>query len=514
LVSYFMRRNYFGEILNDALRTVCIDGTVVIKTLKNYSKEIKGQAVKTKIVDVTNFYIDQNAEDIQSEGAVIERHLLKKSEVDKYPWQNKEFVQGFTDLSRTNDLLGINNSSSDQVPYVELFERWGELPKFCLTGKEEDRDTWVECMAIVSNLDRAPVVHAIKENKKGIKPYEECRFRKVFNRWAGRGIGEMMLGLHSYINEIVNLRINKARVSQIGLFKYRKGSGITQQMLSHLVSGGSIPVTRMDDIQELQVSDIKASSYQDEQQAYDWSQRVTGSWDVGRGQGLPASTPATTAVIQERGMRSGLDLLQENFGMFLSRLFERHIIPELIDTLQEDEIVAILGSPKELQEIDESYIRSITNKQTIEYLSKYGCFPKPEFIEALQEIMRDNLDKMKGVRYIKNDIKSKLKNWKYEVEVNVTGESFNKAVMVQQLNELLQNYSQIPGISLDVDEIARELLDLMGLGGSRFLAKKSVLEQQAPVQQPQQPAPMQSEAEMVGQQSTMEGTGAGGAPTM
>jgi hypothetical protein len=510
LVSHFMRKNYFGELINQMIRVFCIDGTVVSKIMKNYDSKLKGQAIKTKLVDLTNIFIDPAEENIQDAGAIIERHVLKLSEIDAYPWDNKESVKGFRDITKINTFNTISYNSTGEVPYVEVYERWGDLPRFCFTGKDEDRDIWVPAMAIVSNIDRHPVVHKIVENKKGIKPYEEARYRQIFGRWYGRGIGEMLAGLQSYLNEVINLRLNKSRISQIGLFKYRKGSGITQQMLQSLISGGSIPVTKMDDIQELQISDVQPSSYHDEANIYTWGQRTTGAFSAGRGENLPANMPATTAVIQERGVRSGMEILQENLGMFLSRMFERHIIPLILETIKDEEVIAIVGSPKELKEIDENYIHSITNKETLKHLIQYGCFPKPDFIDNLKELFRGNLEQLKKTRYFKVD-KKMLQNWHYEVKVDITGEAFNKAVMVQQLNEMLMGYSQIPGANLDVDELMKEILDLMGIGGARFITSED--KPQAPVTQPPKQT-MQQENEMVAQQGTFERAGAGGTPTL
>jgi len=511
ILNYFMRRNYFGEILNELLRLFCIDGTVILKSLKNYDKKLGSQAIKSRIVDRTNFLIDPSADNIQDE-AVIERNILKLSECKQYPWDNLEYLKGSTSIER---LYGLERPLTTQVPYVEIFERWGDLPKYCLTGKEEDKEVWIPTIAIVSHLFDNPIVHKIVENKMGNKPYEECRFRKIFGRWDGRGIGEILLGLQSYINETVNLRLNKARISQIGLFKARKASGLTQQLLSSLVSGGVIPVNRMDDIQEMPLSDIKSSSYADEKNTYIWAQRTTGAWEVGRGETLPASLPATTAVLQQTGMRSGFDLLQENLGMFLGRVFERHIIPLLLETIKDEEVISIVGSPKELKEIDENYINTILNKNILESLIRTGHFPKPDFIDHLRGIYRDNLERFQKTRYFKIN-KKILTNWKYEVEVFVTGEAFNKAVMVRQLNDMLLSYSRLPGINIDVDAIFKEILDLMGLGGARFLKTPEEVQIRAPIVEAPRPAMVRplEETEKVGEATTAERTGRGLAATL
>ena len=501
LISYFMRKNYWGEILNEMLRLFCIDGTVILKNLKNYDKKLNRQVIKSRIVDRTNFIIDPSEDNIQEAGAVIERNVLRKSEIEKYPWKNVEYVSETTSFNRLNTLIGAEVKT--QVPYVEVFERWGELP----IGKD---GKWVSAVAIVSDLDANPVVHLVKENKKGIKPYEECRYRKLFGRWDGRGIGEMLIPLQRYLNETVNLRINAARIAQLGLFKVRKGSGITRQLLKSLISGGAIPVTRMEDIAELRTPDIKESSYRDEETTYNWAQKVTGAFDVSRGEGLPASQPATTAMLQEKGSKSGFNLIQENLGMFLSRVFERHIIPLLIENLKMDDVISIVGSPKELKELDNNYINKKTRDYYVDSMKK-GKLPSGEDVAMFKDLQQQKLNKFGKNRYL-SDLKKVLSGWEYEVQIFVTKESFNKAVIVQQLNELLINYSQVPGTNLDTDAIFKEILDLMGIGGARFLESKKEgavpnIQQGGQGGQPRKTQPTRPEVEMVGEAITQERTG-------
>ena len=506
LVSHFMRRNYFGAILNELLRLFCIDGTIILKNIKNYDKRLDDQAIKSIIVDRTNFLIDPSARDLQ-ETPTIERNILKMSECRKYNWDNVKYLKGSKNVDR---LMDLQRQTRTQVPYSEIYERWGEIPKWVFTGKDKDKKDWIPAIAIVSNLFTNPIVHRVAVNKKGYKPYEECRFRKIFGRWDGRGIGEIVAGLQSYMNENINLRLNKKRIAQTGLFKVRKGSGITQQLLNSLVSGGVIPVTRMDDIQELRTSDIKRSSYSDQDMAYTQAQRVTGGWQMGKGEDLPKRQPATTAVLQERGMRTGYNLLQENLGIFLSKVFERHIIPLILETIKDKEVISIIGSPKELKEIDENYINNQLNGDILRYYTENMSFPDVSYIEHLRKIYRNNLKKFHKTRYFKDNWKTRLSQWKYETEVFITGESFNKAVIVRELNDMMMTYSRMPGVNLDIDAIFKEILDLMGLGGSRFLKSRDEAEKLPPAlpagAAPQGKRPPQ-ETEMVGEAVTRERVG-------
>ena len=209
-------------------------------------------------------------------------------------------------------------------------------------------------------------------------------------------------------------------------------------------------------------------------------------------------------------MRSGYNLLQENLGMFLGRVFERHIIPLLLETLKTEELVSIVGSPKELKEIDENVINHAVNGIIVDHYIKTGTFPDPQYIDHLRKIYKSNLQKFQNTRYFKVDAKA-LSQWKYEVEVFVTGESFNKAVVGQQLNEMLMSYARLPGVNIDPDAVFKEILDLMGLGGARFLKSEEDVRManqanQLETPQPANVRPMQ-ETEMVGEANTLERRG-------
>ena len=97
-----------------------------------------------------------------------------------------------------------------------------------------------------------------------------------------------MLALQEYFNTVVNTRINRHYVSQLGLFKIKKGKGITPQMLSKLSANGAVQVTDMDDIEPLQTPADDGTSYQDEEVIKYWSQQITSAMPISNGDIMPA----------------------------------------------------------------------------------------------------------------------------------------------------------------------------------------------------------------------------------
>jgi len=402
------------------------------------------------------------------------------------------------------------------------------IPKYFLTGKTEDKESYLEGVIVISNLNGGPVVHLIAENKSEKRPYREFRSKTYDGRWLGVGIGEDLFDLQSYINEVANIRLNTNRIKQLGLFQIRKGSGITPQMLNQLHGAGGIQVSRIGtDIAELRTSDMKPSSYRDEDMAYLWAQRMTGAWEIGRGEQLPASMPATTAVLQERGMKSGMSLQQEELGFCISDFVEQLLLPALFEHLKDGDIERITGDPKELKILDNAAIDSMVNDEVIKYHKRNGYYPAKSEIEAIKENQRNIFRKQGRDRWLR--IKKKLfspENILDSVDVFVTGESFNKIVLAQQLNDLLINYSNIGGVNIDTDRIVAEILDLMGLSSQRFLrspeevaemmeAQKQMAMQQGAASASAKGAPqLTEETERVGQAGTLERRGLALPPSM
>jgi hypothetical protein len=92
-------------------------------------------------------------------------------------WINTKDVQGQIGLPRNDpQTSSYSQSNISTVKAVNVWELWGQIPKSLITGNSEDKDTEIDGHIVVSGLERMGTekVHLIEENKKGLKPYEEC----------------------------------------------------------------------------------------------------------------------------------------------------------------------------------------------------------------------------------------------------------------------------------------------------------------------------------------------------
>jgi hypothetical protein len=479
IVDNFLKKIGFGEFLNDLLRRLAIDGTAIAKCYIKYNEEYKRNLPELRIVDPLNFIGDPTMRNIQSSPS-IEKSPMTKPEADKYrkKWKNLEFIKW----------------SEGSVPKATFYERWGKIPLIMIKewggsqlseeDKDEWKDKWVEGVIVASSpLQKSrgsgelrgeiQVVHHIARNTKNIKPYEECWLRRVPGRWHGRGIPEQLAGLQEYINTIVNIRRDELLNKLAGKYKIRKGSGITKQMLESIRAGGAIPVDNMDDIQELRESDVKPSAYREPLDVIGMAERVSGAREVPTD---PRMEP-TTAVIQERGVRSLSNLTQENIGLFLERLFRRHLIPQIVECLKDGEIVRITGEPDDLDIIDEAYVNSIVN--SIVNGAGSISFAQRQNIRARIERQKKQWGNSRP-----QEVKKAVFDTEYDTEVYVTAERIDPALILRNLNDFLSVYAPLPQADMGViNEVVKTFLGTLEVPQVRHM------EMRVPVQAPAEQGP-------------------------
>ena len=131
-------------------------------------------------------------------------------------WDNVDDVAGGNVSRNDPNLTGNTGTGVSKGELVEVFERWGLMPRSLITGNDKDKEM-VHGHIVVSGTNGSIArVHLIEENTEEdsdgniIKPYEECWYMKGLNRWHGRGPAEKIMMLQIYLNTVMNIRITRA----------------------------------------------------------------------------------------------------------------------------------------------------------------------------------------------------------------------------------------------------------------------------------------------------------------
>lgn len=483
-VQEYLEKMFFGEILDATERQLCIDGTVVWKTTKDENGQLD-----RRTVDLLHIYIDPTEESIQSAFRFTERGLMTPDEIAAMTgWWNRDGLVGSQTLSKNDIRVGAQGFQGIPTTgrFIDVWELWGKIPKKLITAdfKADDAEDYVEGHIIVSGFGSGDKrVHLIELNKnkdkfgKTIKPYEEVRAAKIAGRWYGLGIGERALALQEWMNTVVNLRINKSYISQLGLFKIRKGSNITPQMLARLPSNGAITVTQMDDIQQFDVEPVDQTSYKDEEVITEWAQKVTQAYPVSTGEQLPASQSATAVATQNTSAKTGYSMMKDAIGFFLERWMDRHALPIIADTIGIDDIVNLSSSDDEYRKLVERVVSSKAKEQLDDLYAK-GIVPSEQ---QIQDEMLSQIEVLSKKPNLFVTLTKKIIATQLDTKFYVTNEDLDTTVTVQNLISMLNLAPEYK------DATVKQIYDLMGLAQPRQNAQ--------PQQQPQQgqPQPQQGQ---------------------
>lgn len=496
-VQDYLTKMFFGEILDETERQMCIDGTVVWKTWKENGEMMR------RDVDLLHIYIDPSEKSIQSAFRFTERGLNTPDEIAGMTgWMNTDGIYGSQSLSK-NDIR-VGSGSTIGVPttgrFVDVWEMWGKIPKKLITAdfKTDDADDYVDGHIIVSGLEAGDKrVHLIEINKnkdkfgKSIKPYEEARVAKIAGRWYGLGIVERCLALQEWLNTTVNLRINKSYVSQLGLFKIRKGSNITPQMLAKLPSNGAITVNQMDDIQPMEVPPVDETSYKDEEVITAWAQKVTQAYPVSSGEQLPASQTATATATAAASAKDGYSMMKDALGFFLERWMDRHALPIIAGTIKTGDLVRLSGDDEKYRQIIERVVSNMAQEKLDELYEK-GIVPSQQQVDNEIQNQMELLSKRPDM-FVK--LTQKIISEQLGTRFYVTNEDLDTTVTVQNLISMLNLAPEYK------DATVKQIYDLMGLPQPKANPQPQIPPQTAqgvPQGQQSTPQPQQAPASLQG----------------
>jgi hypothetical protein len=225
-------------------------------------------------------------------------------------------------------------------------------------------------------------------------------------------------------------------------------------MLSKLPSNGAISVNQMDDIEQFNIAGADVTSYQDEEIIRGWAQRVTQAFNVTSGEGMPASTTATSAAIQNSNGKTSFSMVKEAIDLFIQRWMNRHALPILAKSVTVGDIIRITDDNQKLADL----IEKVVSHHAIEILNDINARGAvPPTPEAVAMAMRESQDEMlkKGSMFF--ELLEDLMTNMLETKIYMTTESGDVTVMTQNLLTLLQVAPEYR------EDTVAEIYNLMGL---------------------------------------------------
>jgi DNA gyrase/topoisomerase IV subunit A len=150
-----------------------------------------------------------------------------------------------------------------------------------------------------------------------------------------------------------------------------------------------------------------------------------------------------------------------------------------MENISAEEIYRITGDRTEIEFITDKYAEREADKAIIKHAVKTGKVISEEEKEIMKSAIKQRYSKFGKDRFIKN-VKDDIFSEEYDIQVTVGNSKFDKAEMVAQLRQFLVETSQMEGVNIKSEEVAKEIAELIGIGGERFFDDRAPVENALP----------------------------------
>jgi len=461
-IEYWCKRNNIDHLLNQIADELPVYGSAVIKKTK------KGAT----LVDLRRLFLDPTVEDISNSRFITIKHYLTTSQLRakvKDGW-DKDAIDKLILNHRNRTMAPQSYERSGQLnavvstPYIEVYERYGELKSDTLN--DDGNDEYVRSLVIAAQPFNVSISKDGMREENGIilfksewkkdYPFQDFHYYKTRGRWLGVGVIEDLFSAQERRNEMANQKRVAMEISSMVLMQSDQPT-IVSNVLTDTQSGDVLVNANLQPVANEQRS---LAAFGQEEQLYDGlAKNITFSYDAFRGEALPASTPATNAVIQNQNAGSVYVYKQKSFANGFRQFMNEYVLPQVIKDLTNEHILAFTGTVDELDKFDTIHAQSIVNKLIIKNLLDgkpvYAGDKAKMFTEAVNSLKKRGAQRFVN---IKDDL---FADPELEYDFNIIGEQQNQNVMAQNLQNFMGSLRNIdlndPVMRAFVIELAKQM---------------------------------------------------------
>jgi hypothetical protein len=446
-LKLWLKTSKMGQILNQIAEEAPRYGSVVLEKTKDGAE----------VVDLRRLINDPTVDRINDSRFVTTIHYMTPTQLRETNWDNVEQAIerfGSGELTEPFEDQDANFHQMISTPYIKVYKRYGEVPEHYFGGTS---DKMVKALFIVAGADyqyKSPetgkpademglVLFKSKWHKEW--PYKDFHYTKVKGRYLGLGIVEALFDVQVRFNEIKNTKRFSMELSSMHLFQ-TKDKSIMRNALTDLQNGDII--NSPNGIEPIANEERNLQAYKEEEQGYMMqADRLSFATEAVNGTPLPASTPATNAVLAQQAATSVYAFKRENLALFLQDFFNELVLPQLMKDLTPEHIMRFVGTSQELQKLDEAaaeiYANDFVKSQMLS-----GKVVTPELVDLEKERARKEYRKMGETRFIKMK-KAFYADAEFEFDFIIGNEQADPSTLATNTFTALSSVAQNPAILQD-----------------------------------------------------------------
>lgn len=446
-LKFWMRDKQFGKDLNRIFKELPIFGSVVLKIVDG----------EPQFVDLRNFVVEQQADSLPQSNYIIEIHNYTPVEFRNVAKQMKwggdkvnEVIKQFHDMKDTSHIrvyerYGESEDETDNAPngkwtYKRVF--WADVgtDEFDAWGKMSGPKKGVELFSEEWTQEQTDDL------------YWEFHADKMPGRWLGIGVVESLYEPQIRLNEIANLQSKTSYWAALRLFFSQdpkmSGNLLTDKRNGEVVTGDA-PITQID------MSDRNLAFFTQETQKWMANRdELTFTYDVVQGERLPAGTPLGSAQLAVTQTLSYFEGIQEEVALGIKEMLYEVILPQFEKDQSAEHTLRLVG--KDL----DKYVEMVKNEMVLKELIRMmvgSKFPTNQDKDVIGVAIEQSIKQ--GKEKILTVPRGFYKDVKYDIDIDITGESIDTRVRQATIFAVMQAITADP--TMTQDPTKRKILYMM-----------------------------------------------------
>lgn len=492
LLKSWMRKSGFGAVLNEWGRTLATYCSAVLKFVeKNGELHATVTPWNRIICDKISFANNLQIEVLEFTPAQLKKQGYEKDVVDSL----------LQSLAAREDL---NKQKKDnKADYIKVYEVHGELSEADykkskgIEPLEGDEDKYSQQIHVVSFLAKGKGKNADYEDftlysgKEKKSPNQKDDLIAEDGCTLGIGSVESLFDAQWMVNHSAKQVKDTLDFASLLILQSSDGTLVGRNVLNSLVTGDVLihaennPITQLNNQHD--ISQIQAFSSQWQNLA----KEITSTPDAQRGITPPSGTAYRLQALITQQSGSLFEIMTENKGLAIEKMLREYVIPYLKTQMDTSEEITAILDAEGIAQFDSMYIPSEAirrnNKRIVQEVLS-GQIAEQGDLATLEDGIKDELSAFGNQRFIKpSDIpsvtwKELLKDFEWNVEVDVTQESEDIQDALTTLQSTFQTIVSLAGRPMTADEklVFNQIMEKAGTVSPLQLSQGKTMDNQMP----------------------------------
>lgn len=453
LLQDWMRREFFGQFLNEWGRVLSRYGSAIVKFVENSSGlHISVVPWNRSIVDAISFDPNPKIEILE----LTEGELRKRIDTHGY---DADQVEALLSAKTARDTLG-KQKKDNKSDYIKLYETHGYFQRSQITDDPNDDKIYEYQMHVISFVagkkrGDEDLTFTVYKGVEKEDPYMLTHLIKEDGRTLSIGPVEYAFDAQWMVNHSLKAEKDYLDIASKLVFQTADANFVGRNVLT-AVENGDVLVT----LANMPITQVATAT----NNPVAWSNYAVAWRDVGRemtgvseamlGQAPKAGTAWRQLETQLTESYSLFELMTENKGNYLEQMLRERILPYLFKKYKNVKEVSAFLEKHDLTRLDRMYIKAEatrrTNKAILDNLEKQLTDETEEIITPEMQLqmqseeetgLQETLGQLGNQRFVEPsdvDWQKQFKDVEWDIDIDITGEEYNPQEIFSTINTALK----------------------------------------------------------------------------